>query len=251
MRHFLILLLVLILPKVYAQGLFDLVKQGDIRAVKSYDGPVNLRDENQATPLMWAIFSEDQKMVKKLLKKGADPELKGWIVVEDSTTGLELIYGSCLALAAGTGNARLVRYFIEKKGISTEDREINLQTNLENGWTALHWAAFTGRVDIASYLIQRGASIDAVAPTNNNLTPLQFAVQAGHVEMAELLLNAGANCDQTDWLGISVLSHAFNQRSREMVKILLDNGASFDEREKKVLPDELDKAFGIGNPSEL
>jgi RNA polymerase sigma factor (sigma-70 family) len=53
------------------------------------------------------------------------------------------------------------------------------------GWTALHYAAGFGFVELAEAFIGRGA--DPQAQDDEGKTPLQVAVEAGHVEVAELL----------------------------------------------------------------
>jgi uncharacterized protein len=53
------------------------------------------------------------------------------------------------------------------------------------GWTALHYAAGFGFVELAEAFIERGA--DLKARDDEGRTPLQVAVEAGHLEVAELL----------------------------------------------------------------
>lgn len=52
---------------------------------------------------------------------------------------------------------------------------VNSQDN--SGYTALHYAARNGHVDICSILIENGASINA--QTHGNATPLHKAAAAG------------------------------------------------------------------------
>jgi ankyrin repeat protein len=231
-----------------------MVRDNDHKAVKDYEGSVNLRDDNQATPLMWALYSSDSKMVRLLLKKGADPYLKGWIYennLEVKSNPEEVIYGSCLAIAAGKGKKDMLKYFVKKLDISPNDREINLEGNIENGWTALHWATYVGDKGAIKFLVKEGANINAVMPTNFNQTALHLAIINSNTEIVELLLESGADVNTTDWMGRSVLSYAFQTKSREMVKLLLNKGAVFDEREQRVLEDELYKNFKIDKAADL
>lgn len=65
----------------------------------------------------------------------------------------------------------------------------------------LHIAAFQGHLDIAAFLISRGAKVDIKSSyqttldtqVNYDLTPLVFAVQKNDLPMAGLLLEAGAS----------------------------------------------------------
>jgi len=61
------------------------------------------------------------------------------------------------------------------------------------GWTALHYAAASGNVDIVRMLLDQAAYIDAEAP--NKTTPLMMAARSGKISVVELLIAEGA--DQT------------------------------------------------------
>ncbi|MDR0673389.1 MAG: ankyrin repeat domain-containing protein [Zoogloeaceae bacterium] len=58
-------------------------------------------------------------------------------------------------------------------------------------WSALHYAAFTGRMDLVAELLERGANIDARSP--GGATPLMMAIYDGKQEIARLLIERGAN----------------------------------------------------------
>jgi ankyrin repeat protein len=55
----------------------------------------------------------------------------------------------------------------------------------------LHWAAFNGKKDVASLLLEYEADVNA--PNHWRNTPLYWAVLRGHTEIVKLLLTAGAN----------------------------------------------------------
>jgi ankyrin repeat protein len=59
------------------------------------------------------------------------------------------------------------------------------------GWTALHYAAASGDVDIAAILLDRHAYIDAESPSG--LTPLMIAAREGQPDVVGLLLREGAD----------------------------------------------------------
>ncbi|KAG0483418.1 hypothetical protein HPP92_011502 [Vanilla planifolia] len=60
----------------------------------------------------------------------------------------------------------------------------------QNGWTALHVAAFKGRAEAVRELLERGAEVEAV--DDEGYTPLRCALEAGHTEVALLLVGSGA-----------------------------------------------------------
>ncbi|MDR0737309.1 MAG: ankyrin repeat domain-containing protein [Zoogloeaceae bacterium] len=58
-------------------------------------------------------------------------------------------------------------------------------------WSALHYAAFSGRADLVAELLERGADIDARSP--GGATPLMMAIYSGKPDVARLLIERGAN----------------------------------------------------------
>jgi hypothetical protein len=60
-----------------------------------------------------------------------------------------------------------------------------LQSRDEGGETALHWAAFWGRIDVANFLLANGA--DLHARDNAGRIPLDYALAHGRDEMVALL----------------------------------------------------------------
>ena len=61
----------------------------------------------------------------------------------------------------------------------------------KDGETALHWAACSGKVDIATFLIENGADVDA--KSNYGKTALHWAAFFGHVDVAKILIENGVN----------------------------------------------------------
>jgi len=62
---------------------------------------------------------------------------------------------------------------------------------LNDNLTLLHWAAINNRTEIAKYLINKGANIDAVGGALQS-TPLHWAVRDGKLEIITLLLSYNA-----------------------------------------------------------
>ena len=58
------------------------------------------------------------------------------------------------------------------------------------GWTALHYAAGYGFLDLIEPLLERGAAVDA--KDDEGRTPVEVAIEEKHHEAAELLLRRGA-----------------------------------------------------------
>ena len=63
----------------------------------------------------------------------------------------------------------------------------------------LQWAALNNRVAVATYLIERGAAVNAT--DNDKQMPIHWASVRGSLPCAELLLRHGARLDQADCRG--------------------------------------------------
>jgi hypothetical protein len=74
------------------------------------------------------------------------------------------------------------------------------------GFTALHYAASYGYIEIAELLLAKNA--DANAKTGKGDTPLHYAASYGHKDIAELLLSNKANADAQDGIGRTPLYDA-------------------------------------------
>lgn len=225
MKKIILFLVLFTANNVFSQSLFDYVKSNNYKAVKAYTDSINSRDDDQATPLMWAVYSSDLKMVKMLISKGADPNLKGWINFRDSSLNGYFAYGSCLVIAAGENKLDILKYLLVNQKIPIEDKEINLDENTENGWTALQWASVQGNLDIINYLVKNGANINSIAETENNATPLIFALMFNHKEAAKLLIDLGADINKKDSKHLSPLDHAIYLNDNDLINLMIEKGA--------------------------
>jgi ankyrin repeat protein len=75
-------------------------------------------------------------------------------------------------------------------------------TPCAKGFTALHYAAEAGHLDVVVVLLRAKASMTAV--TKGGLTPLYLASKAGHEQVVRLLLRSGAPSTQSNggWLAL-------------------------------------------------
>ena len=77
------------------------------------------------------------------------------------------------------------------------------------GDTALHYAAYQGRLEAVQYMLQRGASVDV--PNNIKYTALHWAARLGHAAVARELVLHGADPRLTDQ--IRTAGHPCRKRS--------------------------------------
>ena len=94
-----------------------------------------------------------------------------------------------------------------------------------SGATPLHMAILSDQQDVARFLIDQGANINAPAQDEYGGTPLHWAAVLGRVEMARQLIDAGANVNITSNDGATALHGAAFFCHNKIVKLLLDKGA--------------------------
>ena len=94
-----------------------------------------------------------------------------------------------------------------------------------DGFTALHQAAWFGRLKVAELLLARGADPRAVAQNDTGLRPINSAAAGGHPVIVHLLLDRGAEVDDAQAGGITPLHVAAGRNDVAMVTLLLGRGA--------------------------
>lgn len=114
---------------------------------------INIPDQTDRTPLMWAAYA-NFNAPNKALKKDVEERVP---------------YVEALLKVDG----------------------IDVQAKDNNGFTALHWAAWSG-MPATSYLLIK-AGLDVNQQENNGFTPLMLAALRGNAEVVRLLLQMGAD----------------------------------------------------------
>lgn len=167
---------------------FVAVEVDSASGVKSFldaGGDPNARDPRSGeTALIIAMREESMNVFKELLR---NPRLD-------------------LELAAPNGNTALMMAAFKRNKpavLALLDRGAAVN---RKGWSPLHYAAASGATDIARLLLERGAAIDALAPSD--LTPLMLAAREGQESAALLLLEAGANAALVNGEGLTAAALA-------------------------------------------
>lgn len=94
------------------------------------------------------------------------------------------------------------------------------------GWTPLHDAVNTARLELIPDLIASGIEVDT--RTGDGMTPLHIAVQAGDLTAIEDLIGYGADVTAVDATNSTVLVMALVRGRPELVPALLLAGADPD-----------------------
>ena len=139
---------------------------------------LNMQDSEGKTALIWAA-SNSLPNAKILVANGADVNIA-------ANDGMTPFLQATLGVSSGKVTLEMCD-LLRKKGA---DINAALTKPSAVGWTALHYAAINGDVELVKYLIKYGADINKA--TGEGSTPLYLAQLAKHEEIVKLLKSAGA-----------------------------------------------------------
>ena len=139
---------------------------------------VNLQDNEGKTALLWAA-SNSLPNSKILVANGADVNIA-------ANDGMTPFLQATLGVSSGKVTIEMCD-LLRKKGANINAA---LTKKSAMGWTALHYAAINGDVDLVKYLIKYGANVNET--TGEGSTPLYLAQLGNHEEIVKLLKSAGA-----------------------------------------------------------
>lgn len=100
-------------------------------------------------------------------------------------------------------------------------QEININDTTDDGWTALHFAAFKGYDKIVDVLLKAGID-SSIKGKVYGRTALHYAVDRGNIEVVRLLLASGADSGIVDNSNKSALDIAQEKGLVEIVQILIN-----------------------------
>jgi len=91
---------------------------------------------------------------------------------------------------------------------------------LQNGQTALCYAALNNKLDIIGLLIARGANVNHATEVDGT-TPLMYAAKSGSLDAVKTLLAQGAKIEATDKIGANVLHYAVMGGKKDIAEELI------------------------------
>jgi ankyrin repeat protein len=148
---------------------------------------VDVRDADGRTPLMSASARGDGDVVARLLKEGADPNLR------------DKAFGKTALMYAAQNDRAPVAQQLLLAGASPDIKD-------DQGWTALCYSALSIRPGIVIVLLEAHPSVNV--QTNDGRTPLIIAAREGNAKTVQLLLDARADPNLQDRDGRTALSWA-------------------------------------------
>ncbi|KAM0797708.1 ankyrin repeat-containing domain protein, partial [Usnea florida] len=189
--------------------LISAITTGDdelVRLMLQRGASVEARCADEMTPLMHATNHDSLSILELLLNQGAqiDATTAGWTVLQR---------------AVSMANVPIISSLLAKGGYDEID-----DSDADTGWTALLRAATSGQEAIVRLLVEKGADIEA--KTSNDATPLICAAEGNYEAVVEILLKSGANTHAEDSFGWKPLHRATVKFGGQTVaQMLLSHGA--------------------------
>lgn len=202
-------------------------EQNDIvRLLLNAGADTNVSNRYGLTPLIQSALNGNGEIIALLLDAGADPNA---VTLQGDTA---------LMNAAKAGSVQGVQALLDS-GAEVDARDTHAYQ------TALMWAAAADSADVVSLLIEHGADVDARSAEivfsgiqqggvqgdfpNGGLSSLHHAARENAIESTRLLLAAGANPSIQDPQGISPLRVAATNKNLDLAKLLVEGGASLSD----------------------
>jgi len=138
-------------------------------------------------------------------------------IVRLATVMLVALGWSSLALCGEIHDAAKNGDLGRVKALVKDNPDLVFSTD-NDGWTALHYAAFNGKKDVAELLLADHADVNA--KDNKGLTPLHFAAGRDHRDVVELLLANNADVNAKANNGATPLDLAGGGGHKDVVELL-------------------------------
>lgn len=110
-------------------------------------------------------------------------------------------------------NALMLAAIKGLKSVANAMVQLGAEVNRE-GWTALHYAATSGHVEMIQLLVDKAAYVDAVSP--NGTTPIMMAVRFNHRPAAAALIAAGADPTMSNQSGLTARDYANQNNNKDL-----------------------------------
>ena len=177
-------------------------------------------NQSKWTPLLAACYYKHEDIVRMLLRRfKPDIEAKGTVVFELIHSHAEIIEDvSALWIAAAVDHFDIVRLLIEQG-------KANINHLTKTHSTTFRVACYNNDLLLAKYLIEHGANPHQMKI--GNYTNLMLSAGRRYPALVKYLVNElGSKTNEQDENGQTALYYAIKSGSVEIVKFLLENGAS-------------------------
>jgi ankyrin repeat protein len=178
----------------------DAIKAGDaakVSALADADPSLLQSSENNITPILLAIYYGKSDIAQLLVDRGAP-----------------VSFGEAVAL----GQAGRVKSMLA-------DQPQLLHSRTPDGFPAAGLAIFFHHSELAQWLIEQGADVNAAAENAMRVAPVHAAAAACDHATMRLLLERGADPNARQQVDYTPLHGAASRGDIEMAKLLLAHGA--------------------------
>src|ERR1700761_3350581 len=127
-----------------------------------------------------------------------------------------------------------------------------INEHADDGFTPLGLACYFGQLEVARYLILKGADVNL--PSNNgfNVFPIHSAAAGNYTDIVRILIENGAQVNVRQQAGATPLHSAAQNGNLELLIMLLENGAETNVRmEGGKMPADLAKDKGFDEIAEI
>ncbi|MGZ8798120.1 MAG: ankyrin repeat domain-containing protein [Thermoanaerobaculia bacterium] len=180
--------------------LFDAIRRGDAAAVKSVvegDPSQASARENKVSAILTALYHGRNDIAQLLVDHGASLDFHE---------------------ACAMGDLVRVRTMLE----ATPSQ---LDAKSADGYPAVGLAIFFNHPEVARFLIERGADVNAAADNQQRVAPLHAAAAVSDRDTMKLLLERGADPNARQQMDYTALHGAASRGDVEMARMLLAHGA--------------------------
>ena len=198
---------------------------GPLKVLFKISPDLNVADDDRYKLVHYAAGAESLAPLKFLVEKGAsldDANTHGW---------------TPMFVAARAGRAKNVEYILatlKAKGLDDDEMlekigpgGVNRQDCFQ--WTALHYAADLGFLDVVKVLVEGGADVEKPLNIDNEKrTPLMLAAGKGHLDVVEYLSQT-AKMSAGDRLKRTALTHAVMNGATNVAGFFLNKGLAPDK----------------------
>ena len=183
--------------------LFDAIRRGDAEAVKSLvDGDPKLASArmNNVSAVLTSLYHGQNEIARLLVERGASIDFPE---------------------ACALGDLEHVRTMLAANASLLDARSAD-------GFPPIGLAIFFRQPEVAKFLIEHGADVNAPADNAQKVAPVHAAAAVRDVATMRLLLERGADPNAVQQMDVTPLHGAAGRGDIEMAKLLLTHGARPD-----------------------